>query len=168
MTSKQQRLNILILQAIENFNNNESYLIKNDLSERCICAKFASYVEKEIQCSQFSDYIVDVEYNRGYHGKDFNPKMLNGRKIVVDLIVHKRAYDENAGYDNLICIEMKKQYKNFDLSSDKNRLRVLTDDVFRFGYEIGFMIVAEQNKSNNTYGLRINDTFCNAARHDIN
>ncbi len=125
MTNRQNKLQNLIEEAIANFNQFESYLIKNDLSERCICAKFASYVEKIIAQSEFNEYLVDVEYNRGYNGKDFYPNMLYGRKIVVDLIVHKRAYDDIRGYDNLICIEMKKSYKHLDLSLIKNDLEYL-------------------------------------------
>lgn len=162
MTQKQNELVHLVTMAIAAFNRSEGYLIKNDLSERCICAKFASYVEKVFADSRFNDYVVDVEYNRGNHGKDFNPKLLNGRKIVVDLIVHKRSYDENMGYDNLICIEMKKRYKHFDVSSDKERLHILTDDVYGFGYEIGFMIVVDAGMED--YKLAIDEIFYNVNR----
>lgn len=58
--------------------------------------------------TQYQDYNVDVEYNRGRGGNDSAAKMMNGKKIVTDLIVHKRGKNEEGEYDNLICIEMKK------------------------------------------------------------
>ena len=56
--------------AIERFNNAEQYIIKNDLSERCICACFARYLADVIMNSCLYGYCVDVEYNRGYDGQD--------------------------------------------------------------------------------------------------
>ena len=155
MTDKQLKITNCIVSAIDNFNANESYLISRDLSERCICAKFMSYLEKTISESEFSDYLVDVEYNRGYHGNECAVKMLHGRNIVVDLIVHKRGFSEEIGFDNLICIEMKKAYKNPDMRSDKERLHIMTDNQYGFGYKAGFMIVAVTDKHNGKYmGLK--------------
>ena len=45
--------------AIRAFNDAEMHLIKNDLSERCICARFAMYLSKVIENTPFSDYYVD-------------------------------------------------------------------------------------------------------------
>lgn len=41
MTKKQARLKNIVEIAISQFNASESYLLDKDLSERCICAKFA-------------------------------------------------------------------------------------------------------------------------------
>lgn len=127
MTETQNRVTACLNSALQSFNQNEQYLISRDLSERCICAKFASYLERAIAESEFCEYVVDVEYNRGSRGNEHAAKVLNGHNIVVDLIVHKRGYDEQRGFNNLFCIEMKKAYKRCDLSSDKERLRILTD-----------------------------------------
>lgn len=91
--------------------------------------------------------------------------MLNGHNIVVDLIVHKRGYDKQRGFDNLFCIEMKKSYKRCDLSSDKERLRILTDDSFGFGYKAGFMITADADKSHNKYKLVVESAFYNCSEN---
>jgi hypothetical protein len=138
MTETQNRVTACLNSALQSFNQNEQYLISRDLSERCICAKFASYLERAIAESEFCEYVVDVEYNRGSRGNEHAAKVLNGHKIVVDLIVHKRGYDEQRGFNNLFCIEMKKAYKRCDLSSDKERLRILTDNFCGFGYKAGF------------------------------
>ena len=56
--------------AINKFNENDEYLIKNDLSERCICSRLAFYLQQILMTSIYNEYIVDVEYNRGAKGKD--------------------------------------------------------------------------------------------------
>ena len=81
--------------------------------------------------------------------------------IVVDLIVHKRGYDEQRGFNNLFCIEMKKAYKRCDLSSDKERLRILTDNFCGFGYKAGFMITATADKIHDEYKLVVESAFYN-------
>lgn len=141
MTNTQEKIIRTLNQAIKKFNRLESYLIENDLSERCICSKLASYIERELIHSDFSSYSVDVEYNKGYNGKNTESKILNGRRIFPDLIVHKRGYNQQKGYDNLFCVEMKKKSKHYDLTSDKERLRIMTTNERGFCYHAGFMIL---------------------------
>lgn len=38
---EQDKLLEIVQKSIDAFNDSEQYLIKNDLSERCICAKYA-------------------------------------------------------------------------------------------------------------------------------
>lgn len=169
MNEEQTRLKRIVDNAITTFNNNELYLLENDLSERCICAKFAIYLQDKIATSRdYQDYVVDVEYNRGARGKDYEPKRLpnSNARITVDLVVHKRGYSEQIrqhgvrqviGYSNLICIEMKKP-KNSNkalesIAKDKERLSIMTRNSQGLGYSIGFMIFI-----NNT-GLSIDESF---------
>ena len=147
--------------AIAAFNEKEEYLIRNNLSERCVCSKFAIYLDREIQNSVFSGYVIDVEYNRGYRKREHAIKQLHGKNINVDLIVHRRGYHDLYGFDNLICIEMKKTSKPAKLQNDKNRLRCLTDKTHGFHYKAGFMIVAFSDHKQNRYGLQIETTFYN-------
>ncbi len=106
--------------AINNFINNESFLLENDLNERTITHKLAIYIEKE-----FSDYDVDCEYNKIWDyniDEKFTPKELilpkkkitlndtKGSIVYPDIIVHKR-WDRNN--KNLLIIELKKnKYAN--------------------------------------------------------
>lgn len=146
MTNKQIKLKDIVEQAVTKFNHCEKYLLENNLSERCICSKFAVYLEREIKLSEYSNYEVDVEYNRGHDGICNNPKILNDKKIVVDLIVHKRGYDEIYGYDNLICIEMKKSNDSRraqGIIDDEERLRKLTGYQYSFNYQMGLMLMAD-------------------------
>lgn len=148
-------------EALDAFNKKETYLIEHDVSERCICARFAIYLEEALSTTKYKDYIVDVEYNRGYKGNDDAAKMLYGKKIVTDLIVHKRGKNEREEYDNLICIEMKKEYKHLDMRNDKVRLSALTKENEGYQYKLGLMIVARRNKKANIYGLYIDSVYFN-------
>lgn len=162
MTEKQERLNEIVNSAICEFNSKEQYLISRDLSERCICAKFAVYLDKAIQDSEFNVYFVDVEYNRGMNGNEYAAKMLYGHNAVVDLIVHKRGCDDlGSGFDNLICIEMKKSSQRAKMDSDLRRLRTMTDNAFGFCYRLGYMIVAEKKRNFQDNKLVIERCFVN-------
>lgn len=159
LTNLQTVIRQCVDKAIAAFNEKEEYLIRNDLSERCICARFAIYLDQEIRSSDFSDYVVDVEYNRGYRKKEHAIKQLHGKNIIVDLIVHKRGYHDLYGFDNLICIEMKKTSQPSKLQHDKNRLRCLTDEIHGFHYKAGYMIVSFADHKQNRYGLQIDTAF---------
>ena len=127
--------------AIEKFNNAEQYIIKNDLSERCICACFARYLTDAITNSCLAGYCVDVEYNRGFDGQDRGVKRINDAPITVDLIVHKRGYDCDYGFDNLMCIEMKKSTDRRGCEKDEKRLDNMVGDDYGYCYQTGFMIL---------------------------
>ena len=77
MTETQNRVTACLNSALQSFNQNEQYLISRDLSERCICAKFASYLERAIAESEFCEYVVDVEYNRGSRGNEHNGAVIS-------------------------------------------------------------------------------------------
>lgn len=159
MTVNQERILSIIKDAIDKFNQNENYLIEHDLSERCICSKFASYIEREIKNTEFRDYDIDVEYNRGYKGNEYAAKIFNGGKVYADLIVHKRGYDEIYGFDNLVCIEMKKEYGGKDISSDLNRLQKFTDKYFDFKYQIGLMLLIRKKNTLHECDIVIHSTY---------
>lgn len=134
---------IYIKRAVESFNQSEVYLLEHDLSEMCICARFAMHLSNEINNSVYhNDYIVDVEYNRGTQGDENRAKHYDGKKIRCDLIVHKRGYDPQLGFDNLICVEMKKSNSRYSTESDEERLTALTNPEKGYGYRAGYMIIA--------------------------
>ncbi len=152
----------LVGRSIGEFNCREKYLIEHNLSERCICARFARYLEDELYRNGLRDYVVDVEYNRNAGDSSGNPKSppakrIGARKrIVVDLIAHKRG----VGLDyNLICIEMKKLTNQKNLESDKERLRRLTDPCGDFCYVSGFMIIIDDNPKRHNYQLEISSKY---------
>lgn len=146
MVEYQNDLINIVKTAIIDFNEKEEYLIANDLSERCICARFAMYLSKVLVNSKYRDYDVDVEYNRGAYGEDLSAKIIEDKRIVVDLIVHRRGYDCETGYDNLICIEMKKSTDRRGCNDDEERLRKMTDYSYGFNYKIAAMILVNMKE----------------------
>ena len=129
--------------AINKFNENDVYLIENDLSERCICSRLALYIQQALMTPRFSEYIVDVEYNRGAKGKDKSPKVLHDKKIVVDLIVHKRGQSKDSSQNNLFCLEMKKSNSRYGYDHDKARLKDMTNYAYGYNYKFGYMVIAD-------------------------
>lgn len=159
MTEKQTAIVSVLCRALQRFNRYEVHLIKNDLSERCICSRFALHLEYVLQRSPFSNYVADVEYNRGMGGNDHGKKIISGHDATIDLIVHKRGYNPETGYDNLFAVEMKKQGLPF--SDDKRRLQILVDNSYGFGYRAGFAIVIATDEIHDIYELRIDEKFFN-------
>ena len=142
--SKQIReLGSIVEEAVKNFNEKEKYLIENDLSERCMCARFALHLTKALQKTCYEEYEVDVEYNRGADEYERAIKRLNDPMITVDLVVHKRGYDCIYGFDNLICLEMKKSKDRRGCNSDENRLKCMTSREYGFNYKLGIMLVVD-------------------------
>ena len=136
----------IVEKAISSFNVKEKYLIEHDLSERCICARFAIYLTKALSGTRYDDYIVDVEYNRGANGKESGIKKMDNNPITVDLIVHKRGYDPVFGFTNLICIEMKKSTDRRGCEADEGRLLKMCSLEYDFRYSAGFMILIDMQK----------------------
>lgn len=66
----------LVEAALADFNLHERYLLEANLSERCICARFAMYLEKQLPAYQAEGYTVDVEYNRRHGRPRSEPKAL--------------------------------------------------------------------------------------------
>lgn len=155
MDNRNSMLKDIIEQAIKAFNEKEEYLIENDLSERCICSRFATYITIALQNTEFYDYVVDVEYNRGVNGKENGIKKIDNNPITVDLIVHKRGYDNYYGFVNLICIEMKKSTDRRGCADDEERLRKMCSYEYKFSYSAGFMILINKKEKR----LEIKESF---------
>ncbi len=128
--------------AITTFNTEETYLLHNDLSERCICARFAMHLTNALKDTNYQDYIVDVEYNRGFDGNERSSKRLYNAPITVDLIVHKRGYDPDHGFNNLICIEMKKSTNRDGCDKDIERIKNMVGFDYGYCYQAGYMMLA--------------------------
>lgn len=131
----------LMQDAVDTFNRNEQYLLKNRVNERCMCQRLAEYLGRGLAGTQ---YVVDVEYNRGMNGNESSEKRLDGKCVSLDIVVHKREYDaDGRGFSNLICAEMKKASNPKGCTEDEERLRKLTDCAYGFCYQAGFMLLAD-------------------------
>jgi len=163
MTEKQQNIVSVLNRTICTFNNNEQHLLVNNLSERCICAKFAMYLDRAMRRSPFKGYFVDVEYNRGMGGNDYAKKIIKNSHATLDLIVHKRGTvisKDHMGYDNLFAIEMKKTGRSF--SADKERLQLLVNNYYEYCYRASFAVRIVTNKQKGIYKLVIEQEYYNA------
>ncbi len=132
----QQRLNNAMRRVVDN----DRHLLENDLSERCIAARLALYLQAE-----FPDHDVDVEYNRlgdavkrlrlpdecvRRRNRDGDPP------AVPDVIVHKRG---PAG-PNILVLELKKTSSPVSRQCDSVRIREFREQL---GYEFGATIECE-------------------------
>lgn len=127
----------LFIAANDRFLSKDRKLIMDGVSERALCAALKSHLERELEGSEYSMYYADVEYNRNCGKvKTIINENLQIIKIQCDLIVHSRGENENR--DNLIALEMKKEYQSDDeKDKDRARLRALTkskssDDVWSY------------------------------------
>lgn len=154
----------IVTREIDSFNSKERDLIENNLSEQCICSKFAHYLESPIRKvnrelkqyykdNELNSYgqvcpffHVDVEYNRGYQKHEHYIKQLHDKNVILDLVVHDRRYDQDRGFNNLLCIEMKKTTNSVGTAADRERLKALTSSQNGYGYSMGFLIMIETRK----------------------
>jgi hypothetical protein len=136
-----ERLIALFEKANKNFIQSDLELFNSKVSERTLCGALMIHLYEIIKRSEFSEYKVDVEYNRNKNGKvKTHVKTIHGPNDLVvrincDLIVHSRG--SNIEQDNLIALEMKKSNrKQEEKDNDRTRLEALTkesyDDIWSF------------------------------------
>jgi hypothetical protein len=128
-----------IRNALNTFYKNDSFLLENNLCERCLVHRIAVYLENE----RFPGYFIDCEYNKSFFDKKSVPKIasnLNGNYI--DIIITKR--DDNYIHD-LICFEIKKYDNYHKRNKDRENLEILTKGNL-FWYDYGFYIILGKSK----------------------
>lgn len=107
--------------AISDFLNRDIYLLEINANERSISHRLAVYLEH-----YFTNWEIDCEYNRNHDDtkrleladRHTNDTDLNAVTVYPDIIVHRRATDEN-----LLVIEMKKSNSNEDIEYDLIKLK---------------------------------------------
>lgn len=145
--------------ALDDLYENELYLFNNDLGERCICHKFANYLEKQ---NFGEDYFIDCEYNRAYssaNGGIKTKKVTTKNGNSIDMVITKR--NDNSD-DDLACFETKKWNNTTDFDLDRRKLNILTNNsqptdmksgeilrdgngnFYCFNYKYGFFIIFGQ------------------------
>ena len=145
----------IVIKAIKCFNQKDKYLLQNDVNERSWYSQMGKYLKENLSGTEYSNYTIDCEYNRGCNLQDDAIKQLDGKNISIDLVIHKRGHDEIVGYDNLICVEFKKSTNLSDLQNDIDRLEKLTSMDYKFNYKLGVMIIANMEKCR----LEVNQFF---------
>ena len=153
--------------AIQIFLKNDSYLISENLSERCITHKLATYIQ-----TLFLDYNVDCEYNRNINEikglklvkdelkslglltkkeLDEDENYFINRYVYPDIIIHKRG--SNA--DNLCIIEVKKDNSELEYKKyDKLKLDAYTnDDSLKYSVGVFIEFFIREKKTNEMYKI---------------
>lgn len=112
-------------------------LIQSGVSERTLCGQLMLYLNEVKDKNLYSQYYVDVEYNRNINGRLKTIKDGEGEIITIncDLILHSRG--GNLVQDNLIALEMKKSNgRRSEKEKDRERLKALTrqsfDDIWSY------------------------------------
>jgi hypothetical protein len=152
-------------EALQEFVEKEKYILKNNLSERCITHKLANYLEEK-----FFGFDVDCEYNRKYNlvemANDIKRVIISEEEMIEiakdrinendtysvypDIIVHKRESNNNH-----LIIEIKKSNNknSSDKKFDKKKLERFTDKVdndLTYEYKLGiYLEIGVEEKTGN-------------------
>ncbi len=126
-----------LTKALQKLEANDQHLLENDLSERCIAARLAMY----LQC-EFPEHSVDVEYNRrGENVKrlHLSPECIRRRNrkgdppATPDIVVHTRGSES----PNILVLELKKTSNPVPRNCDQIRVHAFRDQL---GYKFGALV----------------------------
>lgn len=139
--------------AIKLFEDQDKYLLTEDINERSITHKLAEYLKQ-----QFQGWDVDCEYNRNVgqvkklenlekeikknQSAESLARDTQGRTVFPDIIVHKRGRGhEDKG--NLLVIEVKKSSSSVSEEHDLKKLQGYKEEL---GYQYAVFLKAEVGK----------------------
>ncbi|MGN6712894.1 hypothetical protein [Anaerocolumna jejuensis] len=147
--------------AIEVLRLNDNYLLINDVNERSISHKLATYMEQTFG----KTFDIDCEYNRNIgdikkisilkskwdelnnYPMITEDEILCEKKVFPDIIVHKRGKSDK----NLLIIEVKKSTSTVSEDYDIEKLKYYTSSTndlnYKFGAFIKFYTAKERYKS---------------------
>ncbi len=137
-----EELEEIFEKANERFIRKNATLFETQVSERTLCGALMIELYEVLKNTKYSDYFVDVEYNRniGRRLKTMKKTIRGPEEQIItincDLIVHSRG--QNVLQDNLIAVEMKKSTgRPSDKNKDRDRLECLTkspdQDIWSYG-----------------------------------
>ena len=154
---EEDEVNERLKRAVVRLAHEDRYLLEKDLSERCIAARLAMYMQDE-----FRDHKVDVEYNRdGDTPKRLdlpeecaNYKNRDGEALVVpDVVVHCRGSEG----PNVLVLELKKVSNPVGLDCDRERVLAFRAQL---RYQFGALIVCE-TRAGRKHHVGIEEWFAN-------
>jgi len=145
-----RRLNL----AIDTLRVNDNYLLKNDVNERSITHKLATYMERTFG----KNYDIDCEYNRNigdlkkitmlkskWH-ELINPVAINEDEIFSEILVEKTVFPDiivhkrGESGSNLLIIEVKKSTSSVSEDFDIEKLKCYTEPNNNLNYKYGVFI----------------------------
>lgn len=145
---------VFVDKAIKTLLANDIFLITNNVNERSITHKLATYLNIELNKNK-KEWDIDCEYNimsKKVIEKDFITKKLNlridqinnndvsAKTVYPDIIIHRRDSDKN----NLLAIEVKKSKKLEKESCifDRKKLIGFTTEM---NYKFGLFLIIDKN-----------------------
>ena len=138
--SKHQIDNLLtaISSSLKDAYDYDKYLIDNKVHERTIVGRFAIYFQQKLNQIDYSDFHLDIEYNRDHSDPKRTKNFPKG--TFPDVIVHKRGSN-----DKNLCIIEFKTWWNPNTDKDIKKLKEFTDEEYKYKYGIGFSITLNRN-----------------------
>jgi len=125
----------MVADAIQTLLERDGVLLTTDANERTISAQLACYLKPV-----FSDWDVDVEYNR----QGLDPKKIgigeSAELVYPDIIIHHRRLEKN-----LLVVEMK---KGNSPKPDKEDMKKLRAYVAKFNYPNALFLRLSTTKPN--------------------
>lgn len=131
----------VLIRALHDLVNEDSYLLDISASERSICHRLAVHLSSQ---AEFREFNVDCEFNRdGDVPKAFGIGR-GRRRIFPDIIVHKRG----PRGPNLLVLEMK--IGSSRTARDEEKVRSYVNE---FGYKVGLSVVVPR-RARGTFKLK--------------
>ena len=129
MTMRQIIIDHILLPSLKDLYAKDYSNIMYGVSERNISARLSYHMELRMRAfdsannsRMFTDYFVDVEYNRMGNGllKQYENSEHRPVYMVSDLLIHSRGY-----LPNLLAVELKREGNKKGVETDRNRLMSL-------------------------------------------
>lgn len=142
LTTLQSNQIILAIQsALTVLYVHDIYLIDHKVNERTIVNRFSIYLQEELNERGFSDFNMDVEYNRDH--SDIKRTVRFSRGTYPDVIVHRRGSNEY----NLCVIEFKPWWRS-NTERDISKLIDFTSQDGKYKYSLGLSITLDRDTPN--------------------
>lgn len=147
--------------AIDTLRVNDNYLLENDLNERSITHKLATYMDQTFG----KTYDVDCEYNRNisdlkkiymlknkwdelnnrvmFNEDEMFSEIFVEKNVFPDIIVHKRGRADG----NLLVLEVKKSTSSVSEDYDMEKLKCYTEQGSNLNYKYGVFIRFHTSKA---------------------
>lgn len=133
-----EQIYFAIKSALTILYSHDAYLIENKVNERTIVNRFSIYFQKELNERGFSEFNMDVEYNRDH--SDIKRTVNFPRGTYPDVIVHRRGSNEL----NLCIIEFKTWWRG-NIERDISKLIDYTSQDGKYKYGLGFSITLNRD-----------------------
>lgn len=129
----------MVVSVLDRVYADHNYLIENKVSERSIVFWFGIYIYEVIQGTRYSEYDLDVEYNRNLLEVKRTENFPHG--TYPDLILHKRGNNDS----NILIIEFKPWW-NPGTDDDLIKLQDFTNPDNGYKYDLGLSILLGREK----------------------